>query len=249
MTTKDHEDIIFRLRPLQNLAIISTSRSHVADALYRVRELRLGEGVYPITPYFAAPDNSCMNIVPGIVPGSRDPPFTHPDEGRRVALQEPIRKSKTCSKPGPTSRPEPTPNPGLASTSSCEKSRHPSETHAPSPSTLQPYKKALQSEPVGKEVHAFSERQRAPEGNTTKVAPREVDQVDGPPLLAPSRQSLPTTSPQTTKSSTPDPLAEIARLRRDMEARCERLEKQMDALVAEMGISMQAALDRIERRI
>ncbi|KAL3182958.1 hypothetical protein MRX96_006754 [Rhipicephalus microplus] len=59
LTTKDREDIIFRMRPLQNLAIISTPQSHVADALYRVRELRLGGRVYPINTYFAAPDNSC----------------------------------------------------------------------------------------------------------------------------------------------------------------------------------------------
>ncbi|KAH7955335.1 hypothetical protein HPB52_000370 [Rhipicephalus sanguineus] len=42
---------------------------------------------------------------------------------------------------------------------------------------------------------------------------------------------------------------EIARLRRNMEARCEHLQKQMDALVADMGASMQAALDRIERQM
>ncbi|KAH7967613.1 hypothetical protein HPB52_000669 [Rhipicephalus sanguineus] len=70
LTTKDRQDNIFRLRPQQNLAIISTPQSHVADALYKVRELRLGEQVYPITTYFAAPDNSCKGIVPGIVPGT-----------------------------------------------------------------------------------------------------------------------------------------------------------------------------------
>ncbi|KAH8028583.1 hypothetical protein HPB51_017709 [Rhipicephalus microplus] len=39
-------------------------------ALYKVRELRLGQRVYPITTYFAAPDNSCKDIVPGLVPGT-----------------------------------------------------------------------------------------------------------------------------------------------------------------------------------
>ncbi|KAL3184102.1 hypothetical protein MRX96_000198 [Rhipicephalus microplus] len=53
LTTNDREKIIFRLPPLQNLAIISTPQSHVADALYWVRVLRLGERVYPITAYFA----------------------------------------------------------------------------------------------------------------------------------------------------------------------------------------------------
>ncbi|KAH8035410.1 hypothetical protein HPB51_005134 [Rhipicephalus microplus] len=69
LTTKDREDIIFRLRPLQNLAIINTPQCHEAGALYRVRELTLGERVYPITTYFVAPKNSCKSIVPGIVPG------------------------------------------------------------------------------------------------------------------------------------------------------------------------------------
>ncbi|KAL3197875.1 hypothetical protein MRX96_044657 [Rhipicephalus microplus] len=99
LTTKDREDIIFRLRPLQNLVIISTPQPHVVDALYRVRELRLGERVYPITTYFAALDSSCKGIVPGIVPDSRDPPFTHPDKGRRVVPQEPIQITSQVKDP------------------------------------------------------------------------------------------------------------------------------------------------------
>ncbi|KAH8022390.1 hypothetical protein HPB51_023812 [Rhipicephalus microplus] len=70
LSTEDRQNIIFRLRPQQNLAVISTPKSHVADALYKVRELRLGQRVYPITTYFAAPDNSCKGIVPGLVPGT-----------------------------------------------------------------------------------------------------------------------------------------------------------------------------------
>ncbi|KAH7940403.1 hypothetical protein HPB51_028733 [Rhipicephalus microplus] len=70
LSTEDRQNIIFRLQPQQNLAVISTPKSHVADALYKVRELRLGQRVYPITTYFAAPDNSCKGIVPGLVPGT-----------------------------------------------------------------------------------------------------------------------------------------------------------------------------------
>ncbi|KAL3210264.1 hypothetical protein MRX96_052220 [Rhipicephalus microplus] len=71
LSTEDRQNIIFRLRPQQNLAVISTPKSLVADALYKVRELRLGQRVYPITTYFAAPDNnSCKGIVPGLVPGT-----------------------------------------------------------------------------------------------------------------------------------------------------------------------------------
>ncbi|KAL3196472.1 hypothetical protein MRX96_045221 [Rhipicephalus microplus] len=32
--------------------------------------MRLGQRVYPITTYFAARDNSCKGIVPGLVPGT-----------------------------------------------------------------------------------------------------------------------------------------------------------------------------------
>ncbi|KAL3206441.1 hypothetical protein MRX96_040062 [Rhipicephalus microplus] len=70
LSTEDRQNIIFRLRPQQNLAVISTPKSHVADALYKVWELRLGQRVYPITTYFAAPDNSCKGIVPRLVPGT-----------------------------------------------------------------------------------------------------------------------------------------------------------------------------------
>ncbi|KAH8020387.1 hypothetical protein HPB51_001020 [Rhipicephalus microplus] len=70
LSTEDRQNIIFRLRPQKNLAVISTPKSHVADALYKVRELRLGQRVYPITTYFAALDNSCKGIVPGLVPGT-----------------------------------------------------------------------------------------------------------------------------------------------------------------------------------
>ncbi|KAH8024655.1 hypothetical protein HPB51_000267 [Rhipicephalus microplus] len=73
LTTKDREDIIFRPRPLRNLAIISMPQSHVADALYGARDQSLGERVYPITTYFAAPDNSCKGIVPGIGPCTSSP--------------------------------------------------------------------------------------------------------------------------------------------------------------------------------
>ncbi|KAH6948030.1 hypothetical protein HPB50_022468 [Hyalomma asiaticum] len=68
LSNEGRQDIIFRLRPQHNFAIISTPHSHASDALYKVRELSLGQQVYPITTYFAAPDNSCKGIVPGIVP-------------------------------------------------------------------------------------------------------------------------------------------------------------------------------------
>ncbi|KAH8025476.1 hypothetical protein HPB51_008391 [Rhipicephalus microplus] len=61
---------------------------------------------------------------------------------------------------------------------SCEESWRLSKTRTPSPSTRKSYKKALQGKPVGKEVHASSEQQWATERNATKVATREVGQVE-----------------------------------------------------------------------
>ncbi|KAH7968942.1 hypothetical protein HPB52_012927 [Rhipicephalus sanguineus] len=298
LTTKDRQDIIFRLRPQRNLAIISTRQSHVSDAVYKVRELRL------------APENSCKGVVPGIVPGTSS--STLVDElvapetqifqacmmgqtnialvtfeglkncvatpivpanwfvsyatssaigmaiavhhtwshARRAALitlphciralhtanrsdgahtttdancprrerqavnkvwvEKPSRNSCANSStsltlPLQTSQLRPdNPAPAPPPTKKKEPLRWKSKKRPPSLSSQQPYKKALQSEAYGKEVHAPSEKQRALEQNTTKAAaPRE--------------------------------------------AHCERLQKQMDALVADMGASMQAALDRIER--
>ncbi|KAH7985543.1 hypothetical protein HPB52_025573 [Rhipicephalus sanguineus] len=316
LTTKDRQDIIFRLRPQQNLAIISTPQSHVADALYKVRELRL------------APDNSCKGIVPGIVPGTssstlvdelvapetqilqarmmgqtnialvtfeglknfvatliapanwfvryatssatgmtialhhtwsyarRAAPITPPHCIRalhtanrvmeptlqtdpncprrerqavskvwvRKALEKEQRQLQPSIDPTASNKPAETrqsrPPDEEERTITIEEPNLP-EKRPPSPSSQQPYKKALQSKAHGKKVHAPFERQRAPEQNTSKAAaPREVGWVEGPPQLTPPSQSLPNSSPHTTTSSTPDPLAEIARLRRDMEGAC-----------------------------
>ncbi|KAL3214541.1 hypothetical protein MRX96_007022 [Rhipicephalus microplus] len=40
LSTEDRQNIIFRLRPQQNLAVISTPKSHVADALYKTTHAR-----------------------------------------------------------------------------------------------------------------------------------------------------------------------------------------------------------------
>ncbi|KAH7964026.1 hypothetical protein HPB51_027735 [Rhipicephalus microplus] len=94
LTTKDREDIILRLRPLQNLAIIRTPQSHGADVLYRVQELRISECVYPITAYFAARDNSCKGIVTGIVPGNEHLWDDALGDGPPEILRAPIRRAR-----------------------------------------------------------------------------------------------------------------------------------------------------------
>ncbi|KAH8025902.1 hypothetical protein HPB51_014097 [Rhipicephalus microplus] len=70
-------------------------------------------------------------------------------------------KSRTHSAPNPRLAPNPAHAASLGRSCSCEESRRPSKTRAPSPSLLQSYKKVLKSRPVGKEVHAFFEQQRA----------------------------------------------------------------------------------------
>ncbi|KAL1484095.1 hypothetical protein MTO96_032768 [Rhipicephalus appendiculatus] len=41
--------LVFRLRPEQNLAVVSTPHEHIALNLYNVQHLRLGEHTYPVT--------------------------------------------------------------------------------------------------------------------------------------------------------------------------------------------------------
>lgn len=391
LSTEDRQNIIFRLRPQQNLAVISTPKSHVADALYKVRELRLGQRVYPITTYFAAPDNSCKGIVPGLVPGT--PSSTLVDElltpGTQILQARMMGQTnvalvtfeglkvpryvrfygaelrcyphrprqlvckichrlghwadhcptphvlicatcgtdnpapshpctphcRSCDGSHPTSDPNcprrarQTPNkawvrkalkkeqrelqPPSTSTASKDmattghsqvstqgtlrarsksrsRSRRKSQTRSKSrsrsrgasmrppekrppdqtaPPSQQPYKKALLTNASAKVAQAPTETQRISAQKTSTQAPREVSRAADLPQLVIAHTSLSTPSPLTTSSSAPDPLVEIARLRRDMEARCEHLQKQMDALVADMGTSMQAALDRIERQM
>nr|XP_037291023.1 piggyBac transposable element-derived protein 3-like [Rhipicephalus microplus] len=104
------------------------------------------------------------------------------EKSRSKSRSKSRRKSKTCSK-SRTRFKSRTRSQSLTCSQSrtclksrscfCEESRRPLKTRAPFLSTRQPYKKALTSKPVGKEVHAFSEQQRAPERKATKVAHRE----------------------------------------------------------------------------
>ncbi|KAL1474571.1 hypothetical protein MTO96_020558 [Rhipicephalus appendiculatus] len=47
VSPNDRRNLILRTRPEQDLAVISTSSSHVADALLKVQELLLGQRTYP----------------------------------------------------------------------------------------------------------------------------------------------------------------------------------------------------------
>ncbi|KAH7954939.1 hypothetical protein HPB49_023032 [Dermacentor silvarum] len=70
VSPNDRRDLILRTRPEQNLAIISTPSSHVADALLNIQELSINQRTYPVSAYLAAPDDSCKGIVPGLEPGT-----------------------------------------------------------------------------------------------------------------------------------------------------------------------------------
>ncbi|KAL1470224.1 hypothetical protein MTO96_024503 [Rhipicephalus appendiculatus] len=81
----DRRNLILRTRPEQNLAVISTPSSHVADALLKVQELLLGQRTYPVSAYLAAPDDSCKGIVPGLKPGT--PSHTLVEEMQATDIQ------------------------------------------------------------------------------------------------------------------------------------------------------------------
>ncbi|KAH7937267.1 hypothetical protein HPB49_009877 [Dermacentor silvarum] len=70
VSPNDRRDLILRTRPEQNLAIVSTPSSHVADALLNIQELSISQRTYPVSAYLAAPDDSCKGIVPGLEPGT-----------------------------------------------------------------------------------------------------------------------------------------------------------------------------------
>ncbi|KAH8009939.1 hypothetical protein HPB51_022995 [Rhipicephalus microplus] len=119
-----------------------------------------------------------------------------------------------------------------------EASMRPPEKRPPdqtAPPSQQPYKKALLTNASAKVAQAPTETQRVSAQKTSTQAPREVSRAADLPQLVIAHTSLSTLSPLTTSFSAPDPLVEIARLSRDMEARCEHLQKQIDALVADMG--------------
>ncbi|KAL3219154.1 hypothetical protein MRX96_030606 [Rhipicephalus microplus] len=266
LSTEDRQNIIFRLRPQQNLAVISTPKSHVADALYKVRELRLGQRVScdgshptsdPNCPRRArqTPNKAWVRKAlkkeqrelqpPSTSTASKDMATTGHSQvstqgtprARSKSRSRSRRKSQTRSKSRSSSR---------------GASLRPPEKHPPdqtAPPSQQPYKKSLLTNASAKVAQAPTETQRISAQKTSTEAHREVSRAADLPQLVIAHTSLSTPSPLTTSSSAPDPLVEIVRLRRDMEARCEHLQKQMDALVADMGTSMQVALDRIERQM
>ncbi|KAL1487105.1 hypothetical protein MTO96_031115 [Rhipicephalus appendiculatus] len=70
ITLAEVDRIVFRLRPEQNLAVVSMPHEHIARNLYSVQHLHLGEHTYPVSIYIAAPDDSCKGIVYGVDPGT-----------------------------------------------------------------------------------------------------------------------------------------------------------------------------------
>ncbi|KAH6921100.1 hypothetical protein HPB50_027917 [Hyalomma asiaticum] len=70
VSPSDCRDLILRTRPEENLAVMSTPSSHVADTLLNLQELSLGQRTFPVSAYLAAADDSCKGIVAGLEPGT-----------------------------------------------------------------------------------------------------------------------------------------------------------------------------------
>ncbi|KAH7959724.1 hypothetical protein HPB49_013314 [Dermacentor silvarum] len=186
VSPNDRRDLILRTRPEQNLAIVSTPSSHVADALLNIQELSISQRTYPVSAYLAAPDDSCKGIVPGLEPG--------------------------------------TPSHMLASP--------------------QPYKKALLNKLATSAATPDRQQAQAPENTNAKAAPREVSCPRDPPQLAPPQPSPHNMSPSTPLPNThSNPFPEIARLRRDMEARHAHMHAQLEAAIERTNARIQAAIE------
>ncbi|KAL1480268.1 hypothetical protein MTO96_051175 [Rhipicephalus appendiculatus] len=87
--------LVFRLRPEQNLAVVSTPHEHIALNLYSVQHLRLGEHTYPVA--------SCKQQVPlrvgnpGAGPGGGSRSKARSRTHSRTGSQQPPVKRATTS--------------------------------------------------------------------------------------------------------------------------------------------------------
>ncbi|KAH7958686.1 hypothetical protein HPB49_004295 [Dermacentor silvarum] len=164
VSPNDRRDLILRTRPEQNLTIVSTPSSHVADALLNIQELSICQRTYPVSAYLAAPDDSCKGIA-----------------------------------------------------------------------SPQPYKKALLNKLATSAATPDRQQAQAPENTNAKAAPREL----APPQPSPHNMSPSTPLPNTHS----DPFPEIARLRRDMEARHAHMHAQLEAAIERTNARIQAAIE------
>ncbi|KAH7973646.1 hypothetical protein HPB49_003506 [Dermacentor silvarum] len=275
VSPNDRRDLILRTRPGQNLAILSTPSSHVADALLNIQELSISQRTYQVSAYLAAPDDSCKGFVPGLEPGTPSHMLVEEMQASGIQIlqarmmgqtyialvtfeglrgprlvrflgaelrcyphrpRQPV--CKTCLKLGHRADHCPTPD------SSSARNQVKRQTTPASQASPQPYKKALLNKLATSAATPDRQQAQAPENTNAKAAPREVSCPRDPPQLAP-----PQTSPHNMSPSTPlpnthsDPFPEIARLRRDMEARQAHMHAQLEAAIECTNAKIQAAIE------
>lgn len=70
----EFQALTLRIRGDQNIAVASTPNEELADRIRQIKSIQLGDTIYQVTAYVAAPDRSCKGVVTGIDSG------THSDE-------------------------------------------------------------------------------------------------------------------------------------------------------------------------
>ncbi|KAH7941976.1 hypothetical protein HPB49_019089 [Dermacentor silvarum] len=207
VSPNDRRDLILRTRPEQNLAIVSTPSSHVADALLNIQELSISQRTYPVSAYLAAPDDSCKGIVPGLEPGTPSHMLRQPfnrawvkkaieDEQRQLMASTNAdppsattpasgtsfkkagrSRSKTPSRSRPKARVNSKSPSRSRSQSSSSRNQVKRQTTPASQASPQPYKKALLNKLATSAATPDRQQAQAPENTNAKAAPRELGHV------------------------------------------------------------------------
>ncbi|KAH7967163.1 hypothetical protein HPB49_023283 [Dermacentor silvarum] len=159
VSPNDRRDLILRTRPEQNLAIVSTPSSHVADALLNIQELSISQRTYPVSAYLAAPDDSCKATTPASGTSFKK-------AGRS--------RSKTPSRSRPKARVNSKSRSRSRSQSSSARNQVKRQTTPASQASPQPYKKALLNKLATSAATPDRQQAQAPENTNAKAAPREV---------------------------------------------------------------------------